>query len=365
MRVAIDGRFWGSKYAGLGRYTQNLIQNLMAVDQANIYTILIEEPEQIPDLPKNVHLHQLVVRPHSLQEQIKLHAFISRSKFDLIHFPHNIVPIRAITIPFVITIHDLIRLKYHDQDTTTLGRYRFLIKKYAYRVNFWRAISSSAHIIVPSNHVKDQLSQIYHLAPQKITVTYEGFDRELAEFVRDPIEAAPIKGRYVLYYGAAYPHKNIETLIQALKFLPNDMQLILVGKEDFFWQRLMEQYSDQPRVKYLGYVADAKLAQLIRHATAFVTATREEGFGLPPLEALSLGCPVVVSNIPVFHETLGSAALYADPSKPRDYAQMVQRIIDDPVIKESALNQGESLSRSFSWRRMAEQTLAVYRSVLA
>lgn len=156
-----------------------------------------------------------------------------------------------------------------------------------------------------------------------------------------------MKDKYFLYVGNAYPHKNVELLLQAASIA--GVRVVFVGKEDYFYKRL----GIKPQT-----VTDAQLSVLYKNAVALVFPSLMEGFGLPPLEALENNCPVVVSDIPVFHEILGGSAIYFDPYSPGDLAKILKDIIKKRPPVDS------SIVAKYSWRKMAKETLSVYENCI-
>lgn len=160
-----------------------------------------------------------------------------------------------------------------------------------------------------------------------------------------------MKKPYFLYVGNAYPHKNLEILIKA-----TPITLVLVGKEDFFYKRL-------PRNKntiYFGEATEEKLQNFYKNAVALIFPSLMEGFGLPGLEAMAAGAPVVCSDIPIFHEIYGDAALYFDPKNPQDISGKLQTIITDKKVAKSLVEKGKLQVKKYSWKEMAKKTLQAY-----
>ncbi len=167
-----------------------------------------------------------------------------------------------------------------------------------------------------------------------------------------------MKDKYFLYVGNAYPHKNLETLFKAFADV-RGAELVLVGKDDFFYKRLKQTEmvrSLNDRIIFKTNVSDSELSTLYRNAQAFIFPSLMEGFGLPAIEALANNCPVIVSNIPVFHEILGSSAVYFDP---RDVDGLT-KILKGAVAKRPAVD--SSLVHKYSWQKMANETLKVYEA---
>jgi len=238
-------------------------------------------------------------------------------------------------------IHDLILRQFPTSRASTLGPLKFYIKYFFYNLILRRAICRAKKIVVPTYFVRNEIIKEFKTNPDKVRVVYEGLSRlprqaDLGEnFLRDK----GIAGSYILYVGNAYPHKNLERLIEAFYKLKKehlDLQLVLVGKRDYFSKRLeketKEKYSkfniQYPQdILFYGYASEEELVTLYKHAKIYAFPSLMEGFGLPPLEALSFGLLVVCSDIPVFHEVLGSAVLYFDPRNIENIKETLQKCL--------------------------------------
>lgn len=165
-----------------------------------------------------------------------------------------------------------------------------------------------------------------------------------------------LKEKYILYVGNAHPHKNVESLIAAAEILK--MKLVLIGNDSFFYPRL-------PKSKYVevvGEVPNNKIADWYRGAIVFVSASKMEGFGIPPLEAMSVGCPVILSDIPIFHEICGNAAKYFDQNSPEDIARVIKETISDKKLLRDMIAKGYKQVAKYSWKKCVEKTQKEYAS---
>lgn len=232
---------------------------------------------------------------------------------------------------------------------------------------FGQAIKRAEKIIVPSQFVMEELIKQYKIAKNKIVVTYEGVDKNKKPGDNAILKKYKITKPYLLYVGNVYPHKNIEKLIEAIKILNQPLiTLVVVCARNVFSERLKKlitQSGAESFVKMAGYVPDDELAVLFWEAEAFVFPTLSEGFGLPGLEAMALGCPVICSDIPVLREVYQEAALYFDPVNPADIAEKIKLFLSDKTLREKLKNLGSELAGKYSWSRMAKETLSVYQSV--
>ena len=295
---------------------------------------------------------------HTFEEQLKFPAILDKENLDLVHFPYFSVPI-FYNKPFVVTIHDLILHHFPTGQASTLPWPVYWIKLLGYRFVMKMAAQKAQKIITVSQATKDEIITHLHAEPNKIVVTYEGIDEKITNS-KSQITNKIQNTKYFLYVGNAYPHKNLERLIEAFR---NDAHLILVGKEDFFYKRLKEKVRKmglENRIIFLGEVTDGELVGLYKNALALVAPSLMEGFGLPILEAMSNKCLVLASDIPVHHEIAGDVAIYFDPKNVDDMSKKMMSIeISDRIQK------GLDKAKMFSWEKMAKETLSVYESSIS
>lgn len=308
MHIAIDARFYGLEHAGLGRYTLNLIHELAKIDHKNRYTLFVWDSHADLELPENFETLVINAPHHSFQEQIGLAKLLWQNNYDLVFFPHFIVPIFNLKTPFAVMIHDLIKHKHGGLEATTLPFWKYKLKYFAYKFDMWWAAKMSKHILTPTQAVKNDVVSWFSLDPSKVTFTHEGFDNQLKESLdRNDINPQTIlkkygiKKPYLIYVGNSYPYKNIETLLQALDYVPDELSLVLVGSRNVFVDRVskrIEELNKKDRVVQAGFVPDQDLGILYNQAVAMTSATLEEGFGITPLEAMGAGCPCIISIVP-------------------------------------------------------------------
>jgi len=391
MRIGIDARFYGPVGKGLGRYTQEVVDNIMKITSADsgagFNFVIFLSPENFDEFVcenDKVKKICLTMRWYSWQEQLIMPWYIWREKLDLIHFPHFNVPVLT-PCKFVVTIHDLILTHFPTLRATTLNPLIYRLKNLAYRLVIFCAIRRSKKIITVSEFTKQDLITQFKVAADKIHVTYEGV-ANLAKgrdslFVakldnQETLHQYHIEHNFLLYVGNAYPHKNLETLLRVFaKLLPlkPDLRLVLIGKEDYFYQRvhdharalnLWQKENVNSPVVFPGYVSDAQLEILYAEASAYIFPSLYEGFGLPPLEAMAKGCPVISSNRTSLPEILGPAALYFNPDDEADMLSAVLKIFDDKELRDSMISRGLEQVKKYSWWECANQTLQVYKQIL-
>ncbi len=369
MRIGIDARMAGE--TGIGRYVTRLIEELAAMrPSAHEFVLFTRDATTRRFAETGFRTVPAPVRWYTLAEQLRLPAIVRREKLDLFHAPHWNVPV-ALGVPFVMTIHDLILLRHPSRRATIGGPLWYAVKSAGHRLVLTRALAASRAIIAVSAATADDVRKFAPQASAKI-VTIPLGGPELARRASQELSAggqaaAPV-GRYVLYVGNAYPHKDLQTLLAAISRVRRepdfaDLRLIWIGQDDHFsrqvrasaaWRALAD------AAEYRGPVSDTELAAAYRGAQALVTASQAEGFGLTPLEALAFGTPVVVTDIPAHREVLGDAARFVPPGDAERFAAVVAALLRDPSARARAAAVGPAAARRFSWRHMAEQTLAVY-----
>jgi glycosyltransferase involved in cell wall biosynthesis len=366
MRIGIDVRLW--QETGVGRYTRNLVKHLQEIDKKNEYILfaLNKDRENIKLEISNPRFQVKTadIRWHTFAEQTKLPPILNKEQLDLMHFPYFSVPF-LYKKPFVVTIHDLILHHFPTGEASTLPFPFYYVKLLAYKWLIKQAALRAKKILTVSFATKHEINTHLGIKNEKIVVAHEGIDDAL---VNKQKASVVIKGVYFLYVGNAYPHKNLKTLIDAFVIARSgytDMKLVLVGKNDYFYERLQEYTKKQnlgSSVMFYGHARDYELRSLYANAKALVLPSKMEGFGLPMLEAMSEGCVVIASDIPVFHEIGDTAPLYVDSSDPRDIATSMHHILFNDDVVKSKKEKGLVRSKLFSWKALANSTLKTYES---
>jgi glycosyltransferase involved in cell wall biosynthesis len=370
MRIGIDARFYGPKTGGggLGRYVAELVTHLEKIDSSNEYVLFLrkENFHECRVTRPNFTKRLVDVPWYSLAEQRVMPREIALAKVNFMHFPHWNVPLFSRT-PFIVTIHDLILLEDpNSAHATTRNAFVHGVKYAAFRVVLERAIHTSRHIITVSNHTKQAVLRHFRVRPQKISVVHNG--------VGVPSEGRGVSLRglgvvepYILAVGNRYPHKNLETLIRA--FVPvfagnPSASLVLAGRHDVFTERLMKSVTrlglPERAVRFVELPSDDELGALYRHASLLAFPSKIEGFGIPPLEAMHAGIPVMSSDASCLPEILGDAALFVDPDNEEEMAQNMATALEDPESLAPLIAKGRQQAQKFRWEDTARQTLDTY-----
>lgn len=375
MRIGIDARFFGIKQKGLGRYTQKLIENLekVSLNDGNDYFVFLKKENFDEYEPQNPRFKKVLADYHwyTFAEQFFFPWKLCKYDLDLMHFPHFNVPIMYCR-KFVVTIHDLTLLHFPTVKNSTLHPILYRLKFLAYRLAIWSAISRAESIIAISKFTKSDIIREYgEKVGKKISVIYEAcedFCMFGIEETGDFLEKYGIIKPYLIYVGNAYPHKNLERLVLAFGEFQksgNDFQLILVGKEDYFYRRLRKFITENKigGIIFLSDISDYYLDILLHLSRAFVFPSLYEGFGLPPLEAMAKGVPVISSDHPCMREVLEDSVYFFDGSDVSAITEAMEKIIADSDLRKDLIRRGYDRVRLYSWKKMAEETLKIYHKI--
>ncbi|HEU5188006.1 MAG TPA: glycosyltransferase family 1 protein [Candidatus Saccharimonadales bacterium] len=362
MKIAIDAR----KITGTtGRYALELIKNLEQLDSVNEYKILVLKGEESYFTPENKNFQVVVADfpPYSFAEQLGFNNFLRRLRPDLVHFCMPQQPL-LFTGPAITTVHDLNLLRITSNDD--MGHLELRIKKAVFAGLLWVVARRAKHLLVPSHYTKDDLVKFSRVSPRRISVTHEGSFETLAK----PQSMPSLKNKkFLLYVGRAEPYKNNRRLIEAhqqlLKTNP-DLRLVIVGKKDILRHADMQwvKAKGYKNIDFIGFVSNEQLAWLYAQCQAYVAPSLMEGFGLPGLEAMAYGAPVVSSNTTAQPEVYGKAALYFDPRSSNEMAKAIERVLANTQLRGQLIKKGEVQNKKYSWLRMAEQTLQIYQQTL-
>jgi len=424
MRLGLDCRTIlnpkSGEQAGVGYYTYYLAKNLLAQDTKNHYVLFFDDHfkdfgefegdrVKIKTFPFYQYKKYLPVT----YSQMLISAFLKREKLDLLHSPANIIPL-FYNQPAVVTVHDLAIYKYPE-----FFPKKFLSRQaFATRVLVPQTLKKAQKIIAVSKNTKKDIIELFGVPEEKIVVIYEGivgFNEQSNLALADLRSRFGILGRYLLFIGTIEPRKNITTLVRAFRNLllsyespAKDLQLIIAGAKGWNNEAIFKAISDanasiigqksrrsgrerrrgldfrsvgrrqregdrrnnQERrssesIKYLGYISQAEKQTLLKSAMAFIFPSLYEGFGLPVLEAMNAGAPVITSKVGSLPEIAGrQAALLIDPNKEAQLTEAISQLLTDEGQREFLKIKGQERSKDFSWEKCARETLAVYHSVL-
>ena len=358
--IAIDARIINST---TGRYVERLLTYLQEIDHTNVYSVLIRAKDEnywIPTAP-NFMLKVADFDVYSFAEQIGFRTFLKKLKPDLVHFCMPQQPVWY-TGKKVTTFHDFTLVKTYNTDKNWLI---FHSKQLVGKFVFKKVAHDNNHLIAISKFTKKELLEFTNVADEDVTVIYESAD--IAQGASKSY-THPYK-KYLLYVGQQSDYKNIKRLGDAhqklLKTYP-DLGLVLVGKKNAS-ALANEAYFNKKSYKnilFTDFVPDNQLSWLYAHASAYVFPSLMEGFGLPGLEAMGHGTPVISSNATCLPEIYGGAAHYFDPTNIDDIARAMTEVLGNEKLRQKLSIAGYEQIKKYSWKKMAQQTLKVYENAL-
>ena len=374
MKIAIDARFLGPEGTGIGKYTEKLLDNLVFLDHKNEYFVILRKENWNLFNPDVDNFKKILVnaRYYGVKEQLLMPAALQKIKPDLAHFPHFNIPL-LYPGKFVVTIHDIIKSEFKGASSTTRAAPIYYLKHFGYEFTIRQAVRRAKRILIPSVFTKKKLSKAFEIPASKVSVTYEAADEVFSVAGKQKVSEGKVNQvlskygvhkPFVIYVGAAFPYKNLDTLLSALSILPKKIRLVYASSRNTFVERLIDKAREigvSDRLITAGFVPNEDLAILYKQAECLVFPSLSEGFGLPGLEAMASGCPVVCSDIPVFKEVYGEAAVYFDPKKAKDIAEKIQFIVHNSEVKNQLIKEGFEQVKKYSWRKMAEETLKIYQ----
>jgi glycosyltransferase involved in cell wall biosynthesis len=358
--IAIDARIISSS---TGTYVERLLFYLQKIDTVNTYSVLLSAKDK--DLWKptadNFNVKIADFDNYSLAEQIGFKRFLDELSPDLVHFCMPQQPVFYIGA-HITTFHDLTLVKTYNSDKNWLI---YHVKQFIGKYVFKKVAKTSQHIITPSEFTKKELVNFANISPKKITVTNEAADifiNKLKSYKH------PFK-EFMLYVGQQSDYKNIRRLGDAhqelLQKYPG-LGLILVGKINASALKNKEYFESQRyrNIIFTDFLPDSQRDWLYANTSAYVFPSLMEGFGLPGLEAMGYGAPVVSSNATCLPEVYGDAAYYFNPNNTDDMARAIDEVLNDKKLRNDLIQKGYKQIKKYSWRHMAEQTHRIYMNAL-
>lgn len=366
MRIGIDARLTYYTNAGISQYTLRLIQGLAQIDQKDEFLILRDrrDPLTITD-NHNFRRINLWTPSHHRFEQWGLRFELPSLGLDLLHSPDFIPPFRR-NFRSAITIHDLAFLLYPHFLTQDSARYYGQIDQ---------AVKRADHIIAVSESTKQDTIRLLGVPESKISVIYEAANPVYRPMDRDQARAYVKRTfgleEYLLFVSTVEPRKNLPTLLHAYRALRDQYKvrtaLAVVGREGWLSQGtfvLVEKLGLKEAVRFLGRVPLEDLVRLYNGAQALVHPSFYEGFGLPPLEAMLCGIPVICSNVSALPEVVGDAALLVAPAEIAEWTVAMSRVLNDEELRAEMEAKGYRRAQCFSVEKTARQTLEVYKRAI-
>ena len=372
MHIAIDAHSVGTGLAGNETYAANLVEALAEVDPENRYTVYVTREEAAARFGGrwgNVGVRRTLPHTPLVRIPLTLSAELRRRPVDLLHVQYTAPPLAP--CPVVATVHDL---SFEHIPETFKRRSRVQL-----RLTVRATARRAAHVIAPSEFTRRDLLETYGLDPGRVTAV----PLAVAPHFRPALDGGELErvrrrygiaGEYVLAVGSIQPRKNLARLVRAYSSLhaargrSNLPQLVLVGRKAWLYDetlRAIEEGGVGESVVLTGYVSEGDLPALYTGALCFAYPSYFEGFGLPPLEAMSCGAPVLTGNLTSLPEVVGDAGLTVDPFDTGAIASALARLIDDAALRADLRERGLRRARDFDWRETARMTLQIYRRVMA
>ena len=365
VRIGIDARKLHD--FGIGTYIRNLLRQLARLDRQTEFVVLChpDDREGLGSLGENFRPVPETSKNYSISEQIRIPLALMREQVTLFHAPHYVLP-PLVPCRSVVTIHDCIHLMFPQYLPN-----RFALA-YA-RTSIELAARRATRIMTVSESSKRDILRFVDVKPDKIDVIYNAFDERFGVEPREE-DVVRVRERYqlhdefVLYAGNVKPHKNLERLIEAFELVRkrglDHLKLVLIGDEISKYaglRRAVHQHQLHKYVRFLGYLPEETLAVMYRLAGVFVFPSLYEGFGLPPLEAMASGTPVVTSNVSSLPEVAGDAAVLVDPYLPQAIADGIHTVLTDETLRRSLRQKGLARAAQFSWEQSVRRVLDIYR----
>jgi glycosyltransferase involved in cell wall biosynthesis len=375
LHIVIDAR--RIRDFGIGTYIRSLVHALSEIDSADHYTLISApgEVRTLGGLPENFRTAVYHREDHNYFDHLAFPAFLHGLSPDLVHIPLNRVPL-LMPRPYVVTIHDMTSLLFEERKHS---EFRMQLRRFRYR----RGLQRAQCVIAVSDATRRDVEGMMDVPPERIRLVYNapdpgfleppGKDPEVENRIMDRYQ---INYPYLLYAGNIRKHKNVPRLIEAFAVVRDqlaahpvykDLHLVIIG--DTISQYPVVRHTViksrvEQLVRFLGFVPFEALRCFYQRAAAFVFPSRHEGFGLPPLEAMACGAPVVTSNVSSLPEVVGDAAILVNPENVFDIARGIRDVLLDDNVRAEMVRRGHEQARRFSWERTAHQVLDIYREAV-
>ena len=376
VKIAIDIRRMTE--FGVGTYIRNVVRTLGRLDHENNYLLIGPPPkvEEIGPLPPNFHTVPLLAPERSFQGYREFRTALQRLGCDLVHIPNLFSIPRGLPCRYVMTVHDM--LEHMSRAREQSGFWRSLHFSLTKRV-----LRGASRIFAVSNFTRNEIEKLFEIPASRIEVVYNAIDERFLRGHATPADRDLIARRYqvtypfLLYAGRISPHKNVVRMIEAFSALKTelereaaypDLKLIIIGDDlsgNPDLRRTVVRSGVQNDVRFLGFVPIEVLRIFYDEAKVFVFPSLYEGFGLPPLEAMAHGTPVVTSNVSSLPEVVGNAAVLVNPENIFEIMRALHRVLMDQALRDRMKERGYQQATRFSWESSVRHILDVYRQVAA
>jgi glycosyltransferase involved in cell wall biosynthesis len=379
MKIGIEGqRLFRKKKHGMDMVALELIRNLQMIDHENEYVIFVkpDEDDSVLKETPNFKTVKLDGGFYPLWEQVALPQAARREGCDVLHCTSNTAPIST-SIPLVVTLHDIIYME--SSYAAILNGSGTSYQKFgnAYRRLFVpRIVKKSRKIITVSHFEKNRIGEFFKIQNDpRLVAVYNGVSEYFAP-VLDKAELKRVKEKYNLpdhfffFLGNTDPKKNTRGTIIAfsdfVKQTGSDIELVMLDYDHFELEKLLDEIGDEKLINQIiltGYITNTDLPAIYSQCEVFLYPSLRESFGIPMLEAMACGVPVITSNTSSMPEIAGDAALIIDPYKPEEITQMMINIVSDNMLRSKLIHKGLERSKLFTWKMMAEEVLLIYEEI--
>ncbi len=361
---------------GVGTYIRNVVRSLSRLDRENEY-FLIGPPDKVKEmgvLPPNFHSVSILAPDRSVQGYREFRSALQGLHCNLVHIPNLFSVPRFLPCPYVMTVHDMLEhLSRARQQTGFWGAWHLQMTK--------RVLRGAARIFAVSNFTRTEIEKLFQIPTNHIEVVYNAIDERFLHGHADAADREFIAQRYqvtypfLLYAGRISPHKNVVRMIEAFSALKTelekealypDLKLIIIGDDlsgNPDLRRTVVRSGVQHDVRFLGFIPIEVLRIFYDEAKIFVFPSLYEGFGLPPLEAMAHGTPVVTSNVSSLPEVVGNAAVLVNPENIFEISRALFRVLTDKALRDRMKERGTKQAARFSWDSSVRRVLDVYRQV--
>jgi glycosyltransferase involved in cell wall biosynthesis len=394
MKIIVNAIPMLSPLTGVGQYLKNIVLNLKKIDSENTYMYYygvkiskkfpVEQKELMPSFYKNLRVYYDLLLKKFVSEQLRYSfersikyllkfyvrqflSYYTRKRLYDLYFEPNFIPLDEIKAKKVVaTVFDFsfyLYPQWHPKD-----RIKFFSKY------FWKNINRVDKIITISNFVKQQAEQLLKFDKERISVVYLGYNKDNFrcldnQLIEEYLKQKNLPKKFILFVGSVEPRKNLKNLLLAYSVLPksltDEVKLVIAGFHGWKNKEIMSLLMKlKKNVFYLGYVSDEELAILYNSAVVFIYPSFYEGFGLPNIEAMACGCPVITSDIPVMKEICGDAACYVNPYEMESIKDGIIKVLEDKDFRNELVQKGFQRIKNFSWEKSASEHLKIFESLV-
>ncbi len=371
MRIAIEAqRIFRPNKHGMDFVALEVIRELQKMDKENEYFVIVNpDSDRCLEESKNVHIVELKCPTYPLWEQVALPHYIKKLRPDLLHCTSNTAPLHC-SVPLVVTLHDIIYLE--KRQSTSKSLYQEMGWHYR-RLVVPRILPKCNKIITVSNFEKERIGQSLNIPKEKLLAIYNGYSPHFCVLPKDKptlrkyIEQDP----YIFFLGNTDPKKNTPRVLRAydiyLQRSEEKLPMLIADLDEAFIDKILENENltgIKKKLRFPGYIANSDLPALYNAASVFLYPSLRESFGIPMLEAMACGTPLIAGNTSAMPEIAGEGALLVNPFSENDIAEKLLTLEKDPKLHQKQVNYGLERVKQFSWKHSAEALLKVYQQVV-